>query len=68
MKYLYEQDELTCVTLEKELGLNRGDIKELTLYSEGAVVVEAIDLTTTQQAQLKAALTKRNLPRGKKPT
>lgn len=67
-KYLYEETELTCVSLEKELGLNRGDIVQLTIYPEGAVEVETkIDLTTTNQDKMKAVLLKRNLPRGKKP-
>ena len=68
VKYLYEEAELTCVSLEKELGLKRGDIVELTIYPEGAVEVETkIDLTITVQDKMKASLLKRNLPRGKKP-
>lgn len=67
-RYVYEVEELTCVSLEKELGLKRGDINELTIYPEGAVEIEtAIELNTTQQDELKAALAKRNLPRGKRP-
>lgn len=67
MKYTFEQEPLTCITLENELGLNRGDIASLTVYPERAVEVETkVDLTTTAQANLKAALAKKNLPRGKK--
>jgi len=68
MRYLFEQEELNCVSLEKELGLNRGDIAGITIYPEGAVEVEtSFDLPATAQDKLKAALERRNLPRGKKP-
>ena len=67
MKYLFEQGELTCVALEAELGLKRGDIKSLTVYPGGAVEVETLNvLTTSQQDGMKQSLAKRNLPRGKK--
>ena len=36
MKYLYEQERITCISLEQELGLTRGDIKELIIYPDGA--------------------------------
>lgn len=68
MKYLFEETELTCVELEKQLGLKRGDIKELTIYPEGAVEVESIELSSTKLQKLKAILKLRNLPRGKKPS
>jgi len=68
MKYLFEQTELTCVELEKQLGLKRGDIKEITIYPEGAVEVEAIELSSTKQGKLRDVLRLRNLPRGKKPS
>ena len=67
MLYLVETEPLTCVELEKQLGLKRGDIKEITIHPEGAVEIEAIDLTSTQQGKMKAILRLYNLPRGKKP-
>ena len=68
MKYLFETEELSCVALEMELGLKRGDVASLTIYPSGAVEVEtAFDLPAAAQDNLKAALEKRNLPRGKKP-
>jgi len=68
MKYLFEQETLNPVNLEKELGLMRGDIKEITVHDTGAVEIEtAFDLTTTNLDKVKATLGKRNLPRGKKP-
>ncbi len=68
MKYTFEQEPLTCVSLETELGLKRGDVKELITHPSGAVEVEtAVDLTATQHDAVKATLAKRNLPRGKKP-
>ena len=68
MRYVFEKEDLTCVSLEKELGLKRGDIKEISVFSEGAVVIEtAFDLTITAQDKLKTALAKRNLPQGRKP-
>lgn len=67
MKYLFEATELTCVELEKQLGLKRGDIKEIIIYSKGAVEVEAIELSSSDQKKLKDILRLRNLPRGKKP-
>ena len=67
MKYLFEEAELTCVELEKQLGLKRGDVKELTIYPEGAVEVEtAEELSSTKQEKLRDILKSRNLPRGKK--
>ena len=68
MKYLFEEAELTCVGLERQLGLGRGDIKEITIYPEGAVEVEtAKELSSTQQTKLRDILKSHSLPRGKKP-
>ncbi len=66
MKYLFEETELTCVELEKQLGLKRGDIKEITIYPEGAVEVESVELSSTKLQKLKAILKTHNLPRGKR--
>ena len=66
MKYTFEQEPLTAETLDKELGLPVGSIK-LTITPDAEVLVETkVDLTLTQQDKIKAALAKRNLPRGKK--
>lgn len=68
MKYLFEKPELNCVELEKELGLKRGDIAEITIDYSGAVEIETKNvLTDALKAKLQEALEKRNLPRGKKP-
>lgn len=67
MKYLFEEAELTCVELEKQLGLKRGDIKEITVYPEGAVEVESIELSSTKQQKLRDILKTHSLPRGKRP-
>lgn len=68
MKYLFEVEELTCVELEKQLGLKRGDIKELTIYPEGAVEVETKDeLSSSSQNKLRDILKNHNLSRGSKP-
>jgi len=68
VKYLFEEVSLTCVEFEKRLGLKRGDIKEVTIYPEGAVEIEtAIDLDATNQQKVKDVLKLHNLPRGKKP-
>lgn len=68
MKYLFEETELNPVELERQLGLKRGDIKEITIYPEGAVEVEAIELSSTKQTKLRDILGLHNLPRGKKPS
>ena len=66
--YTFEEAALTCVALEQELGLNRGDITELVIYPEGAVVIETSKaLTAAKQTSLKASLAKRGLPRGQRP-
>ncbi len=68
MKYLFEEAELTCVELEKQLDLKHGDIKEIIIYPEGAVEVEVVEeLSSTKQTKLKNVLKSYNLPRGKKP-
>lgn len=67
MKYLFEETELNPIELEKQLGLGRGDIKEITIYPEGAVEVEtANELSSTQQTKLKNVLKSHSLPRGKR--
>ena len=68
MKYLLEAEELNCVSLENELGLKRGDIVSITTYPSGAVEIETkTELTTDTYDKLKVSLSKKNLPRGKKP-
>lgn len=68
MKYLFEETGLNPVELEKQLGLKHGDIKELTIYPEGAVEVETeIELSSTKQQKLRDILRLHSLPRGKKP-
>ncbi len=68
----YEQKSLNPVNLESEAGLNRGDIISITIFPDGAVDVvtrDGIDLSKDAALDDKVtqALTKRNLPRGKKP-
>lgn len=66
--YTFEQEPLTCDTLEDELGVRRGSIQSLTISPEGAVEVETKEAWTTDgQKLIKAALVKRFFPRGKKP-
>jgi len=66
-KYLFEQTKLTCVDLEKELGLARGDIASMTIYPEGAVEIETkLDLSSSQMQKVKAKLALYFLPKGKK--
>lgn len=68
MKYLFEETELNPVELEKQLGLERGAIKELTIYPEGAIEVDTADeLNPADLIKLKEALKLHSLPRGKKP-
>ena len=67
MKYLFEEEEVTCVELEKQLGLKRGDIKEITVRPEGAVEVETTDeLNPANLQELRGILKSHNLIRGKK--
>ncbi len=67
MKYLFEETELNPIELEKQLGLERGDIKEITIHPEGAVEVEtANELSSTKLQKLKDILKSHNLPRGKR--
>jgi len=67
--YIFEQEELTCVSLEKNIGLKSGAIKEVTIYADGAVeIVTAIDLTADQQAKVKDFLSKKGYPKGRKPS
>lgn len=59
MKYTFEQEPLTCVSLENKLGLTRGDIAGLTIYPDGKVEVEtAIELTASAQDEMKDILAK----------
>ena len=68
MKYLFEEETLNPVELEKRLGLKRDEVKSITIYPGGAVEVETTaDLDSTKQQKLKDILKLRNLPRGKKP-
>jgi len=68
-KHLFEQNQLSCVTLEQEAGLARGAIREIIVYPGGAVEVEVGKaLNASQQGKVKDALSKRNLIRGMKPT
>ena len=66
MRYVFEEPELTCVELEEQLGLERGDIKEITIYPEGGVEVESVELNATKLRKLRSILRAHNLPRGKK--
>jgi len=68
MEYLFE-DEFNSITIEKELGLKRGDIKNVTIYPGGAVEVSVKDsiATDTIKEKINGFLLKRGLPRGKKP-
>ena len=64
MKYTFRIEELTCVNLETELGLKRGDVISITVHSEGEVEVETREaLSSTNESKLTEALDKRKLPR-----
>lgn len=55
MKYRFGKPELTCTNIEAELGLARGDIKEITLFSDGTIEIEVVkDLTLLQKGTLKS--------------
>jgi len=68
MEYLFE-DDFNSVTIEKELGLKRGDIQGVTIYPGGAVEVKVNDkiATDTIKGKIKDFLVKRGMPKGKKP-
>ena len=68
MEKLYEIEPLNPINLEKEVGLNPGDILSITTYPEGAVIVNYRSTPSSIiETQVKAELVKRGLPRGKKP-
>ncbi|MDD5127040.1 MAG: hypothetical protein PHR43_02920 [Dehalococcoidales bacterium] len=57
MKYQFAKPELTCVEIENELGLMRGDVTEVTVRADGAVEIEAgVELTAPQRSQLESLL------------
>uniref|UniRef100_A0A6M3LID7 Uncharacterized protein n=1 Tax=viral metagenome TaxID=1070528 RepID=A0A6M3LID7_9ZZZZ len=65
-KYVFEEAPLTCVALENELGVRRGSIVSLTISPEGAVEVDTKETWTDDgQKQIRAALVKRGLGKGK---
>ena len=44
MKYkLRSPQKLTCIDIEKQLGLGRGDVKEVFTYSDGTLEIEISD-------------------------
>ena len=48
MKYTFKKaEELTCRDMENRLGLNKGDIKELTIHPDGKVEMEVSDTIAT---------------------
>ena len=64
---LFEQETLNPVSLEQELGLNRGDILSITVYPDGAVEVDTQDTPSEiLKTKIREALSKRGLPKGKK--
>ncbi len=55
MKYQFGKPGLTCVEIERELGLGRGDVSELNVYPDGTIEVDVrVDLALSQQSQLKS--------------
>jgi len=53
MKLTLSKSELTCVSLEKELGLARGDIRELNIEPDGTIEFDvAKNLTSAQKTKL----------------
>lgn len=68
MNWLFEEDELNPVELEKRLGFKRGDIKSLTVYSSGAVEIDIDDTVATEvnKKKILEILKLHNLPSGKK--
>ncbi len=57
MKYRFSKSELTCTNLEIELGLVRGDIRQINVIADGTVEVNvAKDLNSTQQTKLRSLL------------
>lgn len=55
MKYRFGKPELTCVEIEKELGLARGDVREINTYPDGTIEIEVTkDLASTQKSKLKS--------------
>ena len=55
MKLTLSKTELTCVSLEKELGLAGGDIRELNIEPDGTIEVDvAKDLTSAQKTKLES--------------
>lgn len=67
MKYLFELKDPNPEELEKEVGLNPGDITEVTIFFTGAVAVDTAQiLSPANLTKLKHALNLHWLPRGKK--
>lgn len=66
MKYDFENDSLTPVSLEKSLGLKRGDIKE-TAFDGVVIVVDDSVASDVLKANILTELNKRGLPKGRKP-
>ena len=57
MKYRFSKSELTCTRLETELGVIRGDIRQITVLPDGTIEVDvAKELTSIQQTQLRSLL------------
>ena len=57
MEYKFGKVELTCVELEKELGLARGDVREISIHPDGTVEVDVVNkLTSTQKSTLESLL------------
>lgn len=57
MKYRFGKPALTCVNIETELGLARGEVKELTILADGTVELNVSrDLTATQKTRLQTLL------------
>ncbi len=69
MKYLFESEDLSAVSIEKSLGLKRGDVKSVTIYPSGAVEVEVDDGVATDivKGKILDELKAKGLPKGKKP-
>lgn len=63
MELRFKKSALTCVALEKELGLQPGDIKIIEIDSEGTVTIDMKDavVNETLKGNLKTALVERKL-------
>lgn len=65
--YLFEEEDISCRSLENAVGLPAGSIKSLKVFPSGAVEIDSDGLTAAQQTALRTTLVKLGLVRGKRP-